>query len=142
MKKTAALIVFFCLSGCSDFSLPPKAIVADGSFYYACGGNFVRTFADGLLRGGPYTIEFTDANGDWVQLRGVNKVMLTDIPLTIWSSLPQYLPDPKSDKDADGKPFEEGRVYSQSQTEQFILKDGKWERIRIPNPVCEKSVDR
>ena len=141
MKNIVSFVAIVGLTGCSDFSLPPKAIVADGTLYYACEGNYVRTSADGFLRDGPYTIEFTDANGYWVQLRGVSKVKLTDIPLTILSSLPQYLPDPISDKDADGKPFEEGRIYSQSQTEQFVLKDGKWERIRIPNPVCQKSVD-
>jgi len=142
MKSIVSLVVIVGLAGCSDFSRPPKLIVADGSIYYACRGTYVRTFPDGLLRGDSYTVEFTDANGDWVQLRGVKKISVSDLQSTIWSSLPYDLPDPVADKDSAGKSFIEGEVYTRSKTEQFLLKNGKWERIKIPNPACEKSEDR
>lgn len=110
MKTIVWLVALVGITGCSDFSLPPKTIVADGSIYYACGGAYVRTFPDGLLRGDSYTVEFTDANGDWVQLRGVKKISVSDLQTTIWSSLPYDLPDPVNDKDSDGKSFIEGEV--------------------------------
>jgi hypothetical protein len=139
MKVITVTLIALLISGCSDFSFPPKTIIVDGDVHYACGGNYVRTFHEGLFGEGSFTVEFTDANGDRVQLRGVNKVTVRDLPTTVWSSLPLYLPDTTTEKDAEGKPYVEGEIYIWSKTEKATLKDGKWERIRIPNPACEKS---
>ena len=136
MKNMTVCTLLVLLVGCSDFSLPPKEIIADGVTYHACGGLYARTSKDGIFSSDSYTVEFTDKYGDQVQLRGISKVSVKDIPKDFRLDLPPSLPNPTTDKDWDGEPFVEGTTYFW-RTGAAILQDGKWGIVINPNPVCD-----
>lgn len=131
MKYIVVFLLLTLLTGCSDFSLPPKMIVADGQTYYACKG-YVRSFQNSW-GGDTYTVEFQERDGRKVQLRGISKLTITDIPAYVWSEMPDNLPDPKTAK--------EGSTVSDWRTpnKRAILANGVWQPIAIGNPVCTKS---
>ena len=79
MPVIVCVIALVLVSGCSDFARPPKYILADGEEHYACRGIYVRTFKDGFLGGETYTAEFTNQLGEYVQLRGVKKLLVKDV---------------------------------------------------------------
>ena len=125
------LAVLALLTGCSDLSLPPKIILADGQTYYACRG-YVRSFQK-TFGGETYTVEFTNRDGHKVQLRGVSKLTISDMPADVWSEMPANLPDPKTAK--------EGSTVSDWNTskKRAILLDGVWQPISIRNPICARD---
>lgn len=141
MKKIIVFTLLVLLTGCGDFSLPPKEIIADGVTYHACGGFYVRTATDGVFGSNSYKLEFTDKYGDQVRLRGISKVSVRDIPKEFSFSLPPSLPNPTRDKDWDGQPFLEGTTYFW-RAGTAILRDGKWNIVSGPNPVCDAQSRR
>jgi hypothetical protein len=130
MKNIVVVSLLALLTGCSDFSLPPKMIVADGQTYYACKG-YVRSFQK-TWGGEPYTVEFQERDGRKVQLRGISKLTITDMPAYVWSEIPANLPDPKTAKEG-------AWVGDWSGQKQAILVDGVWKAISIRNPACVRE---
>lgn len=131
MNRPLIFALLVPLSGCSDFSLPPKAIVADGQTYHACKG-YVRSFQK-AWGGETYTVEFEERDGRKVQLRGISKLAITDMPAYVWSQMPADLPDPVTAKELS-------RVSDWNAPEkQAILVDGVWQPISIRNPACTTS---
>jgi hypothetical protein len=132
MHRLSIFALLVPLSGCSDFSLPPKVIVADGQTYYACKG-YVRSFQK-TWGGETYTVEFQERDGRKVQLRGISKLAITSMPAYVWSEIPANLPDPKTAKEGSW-------VGDWNSPKKAILVDGVWQAISIRNPACvrEKS---
>jgi hypothetical protein len=130
MKKLLPVVVLFGISGCSDFALPPKMIVADGQTYYACKG-YVRSFQK-TWGGETYTVEFQERDGRKVQLRGISKLAITDMPAYVWSEIPANLPDPKTAKEGSW-------VGDWSSPKRAILVDGVWQPISSRNPACARE---
>jgi hypothetical protein len=101
MPVIVCVIALVLVSGCSDFARPPKYILADGEEHYACRGIYVRTFKDGFLGGETYTAEFTNQLGEYVQLRGVKKLLVKDVQKIACQQLPAGwvidLPYPRPD---------------------------------------------
>lgn len=142
ISKTITIATAASLAGCSEYSLPPKQIIADGEMFYACGGLYVRSFKDGLVSGDTYTVEFTDKFGDKVQLRGIRKVSIRDLSDEATEAMPSSLPDPTSDKDWDGNSFENGTTY-RWRDGAATLTDGRWEPANYnrPNLSCNAKTE-
>jgi hypothetical protein len=83
-----------------------------------------------------YSISFTDGDQKDVLLKGVHKITITSVPKMVKSTLPTYLPDPKTDKDKDGKPYVEGMTYTWGSGDTAILRNGQWVPTMRRNPVC------
>lgn len=131
MRRLSMIFGIALLSGCSDFALPPKVITADGQTYYACKG-YVRSFQN-TFGGETYTVEFTNRVGHKVQLRGVSKLTIADMPAYVWAEMPATLPDPKT--------FKEGEWEFDSDTSptRAILENGVWRPVSIKNPACTRE---
>lgn len=127
MKYIVVVSLLALLTACSDFSLPPKMIVADGQAHYACKG-YVRSFQN-TFGGETYTVEFTNRDGHKVQLRGVSKLAIADMPTHVWSEMPANLPDPKISKEGSW-------VGDWNTSNRAILVDGAWRPVTIENPAC------
>jgi len=130
MKKSLLVVVLFGISGCSDFALPQKIIVADGAAHYACEG-FIHSFQK-TWGGETYTVEFTNREGHKVQLRGVSKLIISDIPDYVWSEMPANLPDPKTSKEGSW-------AGDWNSPKRAILKGGAWQPVSIENPACARK---
>ena len=130
MNRPLIFALLVPLSGCSDFSLPPKAIVADGQTYHACKG-YVRSFQK-AWGGETYTVEFQERDGRKVQLRGISKLAITDMPAYVWSQMPANLPDPKTSKEGSW-------AGDWNSPKRAILKGGAWQPVSIENPACARK---
>jgi hypothetical protein len=118
---TWAIVGFFVYSGFWDevkgWFWPdhpaPVGIEADGKNYLACNTPDVGR---GLFQN-TYHADFKDNNGSTVSLRGIGKLIVTnlpqmvDAPMPAFRSMPYPLPDPNG-TDKDGKPFQEGSIYT------------------------------
>ena len=131
-------LAFLC--GCGVPHQTPKLIVADGSTYAACQNTLWVSSSSGLLGGDTsYEIKFTDADGIDHDIRGIKRLEMTDLPETIPGTLPEVVPDPKTDKDGDGKPYVEGTTIYWRDGNSATLKNGTWVAAPRPNPVCRPT---
>ena len=144
MKKAIVsllpLFVVGVLACCGTPHETPKLIAADGTTYYACRNLVWVSSSSGLLGGETvYEIKFTDADGGGHDIRGIKHLEMSDIPGMVPYVLPYPLPDPKADKDRDGKPYAEGRVYTFADGAQATIHNGEWKPLRHKSVVCEPT---
>jgi len=147
MKQTFALLLASCaiLSGCGvarflneEDKPAPKVIVADQTTYVACRGE-VTIYTNNSPGGTTYDVKFTQADKTEMDLRGIKQLQISDVPATVPSSLPLYLPDPKVDTDKDGKPYVEGSIYTWPDGSQGMLRNGTWKTVPRRNTVCDAT---
>jgi hypothetical protein len=120
----------------------PVSIEADGKSYVACNmPNFGRGYFQNT-----YYAEFEDNNGSTVSLRGIDKLMVTNLPQMIDAPMPVFrsLPDPLPDVngvDGEGKPYQEGYTYAwSSDGSAAVFKKHAW--VSVPGlPVITPSME-
>lgn len=105
----------------------PASIEADGKTYVACDtpdigrGYFHST----------YYADFKDRDDSTVSLRGIDKLIVTnlpqmvDAPMPMFRSMPYPLPD-VSGTDSKGKPYEEGLLYTFTDGSAAIFRNREW----------------
>jgi hypothetical protein len=110
----------------------PAAIEADGKTYIACNtpdtgrGWFHST----------YYADFKDNNGQTISLRGIEKLIVTNLPQKI------NAPMPSNPVAVDGKKYREGEEYTWADGTKARVESGKWAPVKIKNTVCESDDDR
>jgi len=110
----------------------PAAIEADGRTYVACNtpdtgrGWFHST----------YYADFKDNNGQTISLRGIEKLIVTNLPQKI------NAPMPSNPVPVDGKTYREGAEYTWPDGTKARVENGKWAPVKIKNTVCESDDDR
>jgi hypothetical protein len=106
---------------------PPVSIEADGKSYLACetpdiGRGFFHT---------TYYADFKDNNGSTISLRGIDKLIITNLPKMVDSPMPVFrtLPYPLPDVngiDKDGKPYQEGFTYTWMDGSAATFRNHQW----------------
>jgi hypothetical protein len=76
-----------------------------------------------------------------VELKGVSKVEITELPLRIDALMPSSLPDIQTDHDASGKSYQEGLTYTFSDGGKAQVQSGQWVAVKEPNPICSVRID-
>jgi hypothetical protein len=105
----------------------PVSIEADGKDYVACD---TPDIGRGLFHS-TYSADFKNSNGSTVSLRGINKLIvinlpqMVDAPMPVFRSLPYPLPDANA-TDKDGKPYQEGFTYTWRDGSAAELKNHEW----------------
>jgi hypothetical protein len=147
MKRTFTLLLASCaiLSGCNvERSLneedkpAPKMIVADQTTYVACHGE-VAIYTNSSSGVTTYDVKFTQADKTEMDVRGIKRLEISDVPATVPSSLPLSPPDPKTGTDKDGKPYVEGLIYTWPDGSQGMVKNGTWKTVPRRNTVCDAT---
>jgi hypothetical protein len=141
--KEWIVILFWCavgwgvFSGVEDHFFPdhpaPVQIEADGKTYTACNTPDVGRSKYQQT----YYVDFKDNNGSMVSLRGVERLVETNLPSKVDAPMPRFLyphsPIPDADaKDKDGKPYKNGYVYTWPDSTALLLKDGVWAPLDFP----------
>ena len=137
-----ALIFWFLLRPLQNWFWPdhpaPVSIEADGKNYVSCNtpeigrGYFHST----------YYADFKDNNGSMVSLRGIDKLIVTnlpkmvDAPMPAFRSLPYPLPDVNG-SDKNGKPYQEGFTYSWADGSAAMFKDHQWVSVPGLPPIAQ-----
>jgi hypothetical protein len=134
------LVVLGDLKGCIFPDHPaPVALEADGKSYIACNSPDISR---GLFHlSSTYSVDFEDNNGSTVSLRGVEKLLITNLPQKIDAPFPSN-PAPPVGKDKNGKPYGDGDIYTWGDGTTAQLKNGVWVPVKIKNRVCESDNDR
>jgi hypothetical protein len=121
---------------------PPVAIEADGKDYIACN---TPDMGRGIFQS-TYYADFKDSNGSTVSLRGIGKLIVTnlpkmvDAPMPVFRSTPSPLPDANA-TDKDGKPYQEGLTYRWPDGSGAVLKNHEWVSVPgLPAPIVEGQV--
>lgn len=118
----------------------PVALEADGKSYVACN---TPDISRGLFHlASTYSVDFRDNNGSMISLRGVEKLLVTNLPKEEDAPMPTPGTDDMSEKDSDGKPLVEGQIYNWDDGTEARWKKGKWVPVKIKNHVCESDEDR
>ena len=110
----------------------PAAIEADGKTYVACNtpdtgrGWFHST----------YYADFKDNNGQTISLRGIEKLIVTNLPQKI------NAPMPSNPVAVDGKTYREGAEYTWPDGSKARVENGKWAPVKMKNTVCESDDDK
>jgi hypothetical protein len=131
-----AVAIFFSIGDdIKDWFFPkhpaPVHIEADGQEYIACDS---PEFGASHAQGGKYYVEFKDINGSPVSLLGVNKLVVSNLPQMIDSTLPTN-PTP----DDHGKPYQVGVVYNFTDGAAAKYTANGWQSIKVKNNVCESA---
>jgi hypothetical protein len=105
----------------------PVSIEADGKSYVACS---TPDFGRGWFHS-TYYIDFKDNNGSMISLRGIDKLIVTNLPKMVDAPMPVFrsLPFPRPDAngtDKDGKPYQEGFIYTFPDGSAAMLKNHEW----------------
>jgi hypothetical protein len=131
----ALFLLWFVFYPIQDWLWPdhpaPVSIEADGKNYVACNtpeigrGYFHST----------YYADFKDNNGSMVSLRGIDKMIVTNLPKTVDAPMPVFrlLPTPLPDvngTDKDGKPYQEGFIYTWTDGSAAMFKNHQW--VSVP----------
>jgi hypothetical protein len=137
------VVVLVFLSDIRGYIFPdhpaPVALEADGKSYVACNTPDINR---GLFHlSSTYSVDFEDNNGSTISLRGVEKLIVTNLPKEVDAPMPSGT-DNMSDKDSDGKPFVEGNIYNWDDGTEARWHGGKWLPVKIKNSVCESDNDR
>jgi hypothetical protein len=118
----------------------PVALEADGKSYVACN---TPDIARGLFHlSSTYSVDFKDNNGSTISLRGVEKLLVTNLPKEVDAPMPASGAENMSDRDSDGKPLVEGVIYTWDNGAEARWQNGKWLPVKIKNRVCESDDDR
>jgi hypothetical protein len=105
----------------------PVSVEADGKSYLACN-------APDIGRGyfhSTYYAHFKDNNGSTVSLLGIDKLIvvnlpkMVDSPMPVFRSMPYPLPDVNG-MDKDGKPYQEGFIYTWGDGSAAMYKNHQW----------------
>jgi hypothetical protein len=110
---------------------PPVSIEADGKNYLACN---TPDIGRGYFHNNYYA-EFKDNNGSTISLRGIDKLIVTnlpqmvDAPMPVFRSLPYPLPDVNA-TDKNGKPYQEGSTYAWPDGSAAMFNNHQW--ISVP----------
>lgn len=130
------------LAGCGllpneNTSNRPMSIRADGDQYFTCKSFTVE--ADHSIAGETaYNLDFDQAGTNTkVILKNVKKLTMEEMPSMVDGPMPISLPDLQTDKDRDGKAYQEGSVYTFSDGNEAQVKAGKWVAVKVSNKVCE-----
>jgi hypothetical protein len=105
----------------------PVSIEADGKNYLACNTPHIGR---GLFHT-TYYVDFNDNNGSTVSLRGIDKLIVTnlpqmvDAPMPVFRSMPYPLPDVNG-TDKDGKSYQEGYIYTWADGSAAMFKGHQW----------------
>lgn len=136
-RNLTTIAAALLLSACDLPYSGHKRIIADGQTYIACGSIvWVNTESSGLVGGETsYLVSFVDQDGNSHSLRGIKKVSVVDLPKMVPKAMPWSLPD-TSGVDADGKPFQEGNVYTWADGAEAQFLNGKWVEVMGPNTAC------
>ena len=109
----------------------PVSIEADGKNYLACSSPDIGR---GLFHT-TYYVDFKDNNDSTVSLRGIDKLIVTnlpkmvDAPMPVFRSIPYPLPDVNA-TDKDGKPYQEGSIYTWTDGSAAMFKNHQW--VSVP----------
>jgi hypothetical protein len=138
------VVVLVILSDIRGYIFPdhpaPVALEADGKSYVACN---TPDISRGLFHlSSTYSVDFEDNNGSTISLRGVEKLIVTNLPKQEDAPMPSPTTNDMSDKDSDGKPFVEGHIYNWDDGTEARWAGGKWQSVKIKNRVCESDSDR
>ena len=135
------LVILNDIKGCIFADHPaPVALEADGKSYIACN---TPDISRGLFHlSSTYSVDFEDNNGSTISLRGVEKLIVTNLPKQVDAPMPSSGTDNMSDKDSNGKPMVEGHIYNWDDGTEARWQDGKWLSVKIKNRVCESDADR
>ncbi len=134
------LVILNDIRGCIFPDHPaPVALEADGKSYIACN---TPNIGRGLFHlSSTYSVDFEDNNGSTISLRGVDKLIVTNLPKEVDAPMPSGTDD-MSDKDSDGKLLVEGHIYNWDDGTEARWAGGKWQPVKIKNRVCESDADR
>jgi hypothetical protein len=105
----------------------PVGIEADGKNYLACN---TPDIGRGLFQN-TYHADFKDNNGSMISLRGVNKLIITnlpkmvDAPMPVFRLMPYPLPDVNGTDNA-GKPYQEGSIYTWPDGSAAMFRNHQW----------------
>ena len=108
----------------------PVSIEADGKTYVSCNSPDIGR---GYLHS-TYYADFKDRNGSTVSLRGIEKLLVTnlpqmvDSPMPIFRSMPYPLPDVNG-TDKDGKPYQEGFTYTWMDGSAATFRNHQWNPV-------------
>lgn len=108
----------------------PVSIEADGKDYLACN---TPDIGRGIFHS-TYYADFKESSGSTVSLRGINKLIITnlpqvvDAPMPVFRSMPYPLPD-LNGTDKDGKPYQEGYTYTWMDGSAATFKNHQWEHV-------------
>jgi len=135
------LVILNDIRGCIFPDHPaPVALEADGKSYIACN---TPDISRGLFHlSSTYSVDFEDNNGSTISLRGVEKLTVTNLPKQEDAPMPSASTDDLSNKDSDGKPLVEGRIYNWDDGTEALWAGGKWSPVKIKNRVCESDAAR
>ena len=141
MKLAFAGAFILLLSGCGFYPTEntgnkPTSIKADGVQYFTC---HPFTLSSSTSRfSTAYELSFDDPSrgGGKVELKGVSKLEISELPSMVDSPMPVYLPDIKTDHLADGSSYKEGDVYTWPNGTKARIQDGKWKAVKVPSTVC------
>lgn len=129
------------LSGCGiipteNTENKPTGIKADGDQYFAC---HAFTLSSNSSWGTTtYEVSFSDPSrgGGKVELKGIRKLEIVELPSMVDAPMPSFLPDITTDHLADGSSYKEGQVYTWENGTKAIIHGGKWVAVKVPNTVC------
>ena len=112
----------------------PVALEADGTMYIACS---MPDTGRGFFHS-TYYADVDDNNGQRISLRGIEKLIITNLPKEVDAPMPSSLPA-IGGKDIDGETIQEGHEYAWSDGNKAQLENGKWTPIKSENTVCESD---
>jgi hypothetical protein len=135
------LVILSDIRGCIFPDHPaPVALEADGKSYVSCN---TPDISRGLFHlSSTYSVDFEDNNGSTISLRGVEKLIVTNLPKEEDAPMPSPSTDDLSNKDSDGKTLVEGRIYNWDDGTEARWAGGKWQPVKIKNRVCESDAAR
>jgi len=134
-RRALLILVLSCLTAsCDNIKQSPQLIEADGQTYVACFG-LVWIKSEGGLLGGEstFSVSYSDASGLGHVVKGIKKLSVSELPEFIPAPLPYPLPDPITEL------YKEGYTYTWPNGAQAKIRDGKWETVMRPNPLCPSS---
>jgi hypothetical protein len=135
----SAVLLCLVLSGCDKVRFAPVLIAADGESYVACrDAVWITPEGGGLLSGGEttYKISFTDPDNLGHTIFGIRKLSVTDPPRFTTAPMPTTEPT-TFDRDNEGNPYVEGRVYHWADGVQAVYSNGRWKPVMLPFTPCK-----
>jgi hypothetical protein len=136
-------LLLVALVGCGsvpthNLSNLPISIDADGQNYVTCGAYSLGE--SGGLGKTSYSLSFKDVGEDnaKVELKGVEKLKITELPAMVDAPMPAYLPDIKADHPSDGGSYSEGSEYTWKDGTTAKVQNGTWVAVKRKNTVCDK----
>jgi hypothetical protein len=116
-----------------DFTGPPCTC-----FHRRRRGSYIACNTPDIGRGyfhNTYYADFQDSNGSTISLRGIDKLIVTNLPQMIDAPMPVFrsMPDPLPDANGtakDGKPYQEGYTYTWPDGFAATFRNHQW--VSVP----------